>query len=123
MPGETSFQLKLITESGGRQRLYLTRGPGKARIPITDVTRMYISAHPYHSANDVSYGYNAQLLQSRLDGMLYVTVSRFREGPGDSNETATDYFKIDQVTDTATEIPADSFDAINDLIVLDTLFN
>ncbi|MCB1314510.1 MAG: hypothetical protein KDK27_01080 [Leptospiraceae bacterium] len=123
MPGEASFQLKLITESGGRQRLYLARGPGKARIPITDVTRMYISAHPYHSANDVSYGYNAQLMQNQADGMLYVTVSRFRDGPGASNETATDYFRIDQITDTATAIPADSFDAISDTIVLDTLFN
>lgn len=73
--------------------LFLSRGRGRSKLPIVRWMHGTISAHPYHSANDVSISNNAQLLKQEGSEDLYVFVYQV-QSQRSQTDTSTRCFRI-----------------------------
>ncbi len=77
--------------------LFLNRGKGRSKIPIAQWMNGIISAHPYHSAHDISIQNSAQLLvpdHPQKSDYLYIVLYQVESHRGQNN-TTTRCFRIE----------------------------
>ncbi len=73
--------------------LFLSRGKGRPKLAIAPWMTGTISAHPHHSAHDISMESSAQLLKQEDSGTLYVMVFQVQSRQ-DQSETISRCFRI-----------------------------
>ena len=75
------------------QWLFLNRGKGRSKMPIVQWMSGIISAHPYHSAHDISIYSSAQLLLPDDSHALYIMVFQV-QSQKDQSETSNRCLRI-----------------------------